>query len=202
MSNAVSKSEVLEALRQSINEIELAGQSSKSQAHASGVARTKRANNANGKNDANNEAFKKIQRLLNCREHSTRSLHKRLVRGGFSESVANAAISRACECGLVSDARFAETLVSSRRSQGYGIGAIERELYDNNISPQSCPAFCEFAESSNSATETQRALEFLHKRPTRSKNPRQAAYRNLVQRGYSTYVASAAAKAWTQASKS
>ena len=198
MKNAIPKSEMLEQLRQNISEIESQGRNSNKEVRGSESNKTNSLSEPNAENEANNDAFKKIQRLINCREHSKKSLFKRLVRDGFSEQASNAAVNRACECGLVSDARFAEVLVSSRLAQGYGIGAIERELCDNGIDPQSCTAFCELSETSSSASEIQRALEFMSKRPSRSKNPRQAAYRKLVSRGYGTHVASAAAKKWEE----
>lgn len=185
MAKNKSRESIISELRSNINEIET----------QQGIT-TSKIKKQNFKSE--DEAFKKIQRLINCREHSVKSLTERLERSGFSGQVSNAAVERACECGLVSNARFAEVLVTSRRSQGYGIKGIECELKKNDIDPASCAVFCQLEENQSTEQEIERAVEFLSKHPSHSKNPMPAAYRKLLGRGYESSIASAAARKWAE----
>lgn len=141
-------------------------------------------------------AMKKIERLAAVREQASVSLQARLVRDGFSEAVASQAVTRACECGLVDDARYADVLVRSRLAQGRGVPGIERELSKLSIDPSQIE---QLREADDTESELSRALSLLERKPPRAKNKRDAAYRRLVQKGYSSAVASSAARHWTEA---
>ena len=139
-------------------------------------------------------AFAKIVRLASTSEQATRPLKERLLREGYPESAADAAIGRAVSCGLVDDSRYAEVLVRSRLSQGRGRPGIRAELERLGLDAQSCEPVFEECEQS----ELERALDLLDARPPRAKNKRDACYRRLVSKGYSSDVASSASRRWCE----
>lgn len=145
-----------------------------------------------------NAAMRKIERLCSMREQASKQLFQRLVRDGFSEKVANSAISRALSCGLVDDMRFADVLVRCRVAAGKGCAGIARELSALDIDPLSVDEFVKLSESDESV-ELDRALALLMRKPPRAKNAREAAYRKLVTKGYSAEISSRASRMWFDA---
>ena len=73
-------------------------------------------------------AFEKVTRLACARERGSRELIDRLVRDGFSREVAESAVRRALDCGLIDDVRYGTVLVRTRVAQGRGRKGIEDEL--------------------------------------------------------------------------
>lgn len=67
-------------------------------------------------------------KLLARREHSARELKRKLEARGVGEQQASDAVAELSREGWQSDARYAELLVRSRVSQGYGPLRIEAEL--------------------------------------------------------------------------
>lgn len=67
-------------------------------------------------------------KLLARREHSARELKRKLKTRGIGEDEAAATVAHAGAAGWQSDARYAELLVRSRVSQGYGPVRIQAEL--------------------------------------------------------------------------
>ncbi len=140
-------------------------------------------------------AFRKITRLCAQREQSSKELRKRLAREGYSAEVVDKAIERSCACGLLDDRRFAEVLVRSRLAAGKGLLGIARELNSHDLDASEIEAYTE-AEALGEDAELARACEVLRRKPPRAKNAREAAYRRLVQKGYSSSVAAKAARLW------
>lgn len=141
------------------------------------------------------KAFRKIERLACAREQASAALRRRLVREGFSEEDAAAAVARAVACGLVDDRRYADVLVRSRLAQGKGRRGIAAELAELGIDAEGVAALAEGGQGDgDDAGELARALAVLDRRPPRAKNLRDAAYRRLVQKGYGSSVASSAAR--------
>ena len=142
-------------------------------------------------------AFKKIVELANVQERSTYQLRTRLKRDGFSESSIEAAIERAIECGIVNDFRYADILIRSRISQGHGSAGIENELRKQNIDVDEVPGW-PFEYPLSYDEEYARALDLLERRPTKSKNAQNGAYRKLMQKGYPSSIASQVARQWAE----
>lgn len=138
-------------------------------------------------------AFRRIERLQAPRDHAAEELRQRLLREEYPEASVEEALERAVRCGLVDDERFAEMLVRSRLSAGRGVRGIESELTGWGIDPESI----EWPEVDEDA-ELARALELLERKPPRSKNQREGAYRRLMQKGYGSSVASTAARLWAE----
>lgn len=164
-------------------------------------------------------AFEKVTRLTCARERGSRELIDRLVRDGFSQEVAESAVWRALDCGLIDDTRYGAVLIRTRVSQGRGRKGIEDELERAGIAASDIPGWpeeffsvddfdpfrvnanaeddvvgCTFGSESSDEQEIERALALLRRKPPRSKNVLASAYRKLVTKGYSTSVASAATR--------
>ncbi|WP_101722528.1 regulatory protein RecX [Eggerthella timonensis] len=142
-------------------------------------------------------AFRKIERLCLVREQASEQLRRRLARDGFEPEAVEAALSRALACGLVDDARFADVLVRSRLAQGRGKRGIAAELEGLGIDADGVDALAE--RDGDDAGEVERALALLDRKPPRAKNRRDAAYRRLAQKGFSSSVSSTAARLWCEA---
>ena len=145
-------------------------------------------------------AMKKIERLCSLREQASFSLRDRLVRDGFPEEVARTAVDRAVACGLVDDARFADVLVRCRLAAGKGCAGIARELSSLGIDPDSVDAYRE-ADAGGFDDEIRRALDVLARKPPHAKNAREAAFRKLMGKGFSSSGASSAARRWWESSR-
>lgn len=164
-------------------------------------------------------AFEKVTHLACTRERGSRELIDRLVRDGFPQEVAESAVRRALDCGLIDDTRYGAVLIRTRVAQGRGRKGIEDELERAGIAASDIPGWpeeffsvddfdpfrvnanaeddvvgCSFGSESSDEQEIERALALLRRKPPRSKNVQASAYRKLVTKGYSTSVASAATR--------
>lgn len=71
--------------------------------------------------------------LLARREHSCQELTAKLVRKGWSESIAQEVVQALANEHMVSDERFAESLLQTRRQRGYGPVRIQHELSQKGV---------------------------------------------------------------------
>lgn len=142
-------------------------------------------------------AYQKILRMASVRERSTVQLRVRLERDGFDPTAIEAALERAGRNRVVDDARYAEFYVRSKLACGKGAVGILRELEGLGIDPECVEPFQEHCLEGQEAEE-ERAMELLRRRPPRSKNKRESAFRKLMQQGYSTSVASSVARRWAE----
>ncbi len=67
------------------------------------------------------------------REHSSLELEQKLLRKGFSPTLARALIADLAAQRLVSDDRFVETLIRARRTRGHGPVRIAQELKEKGV---------------------------------------------------------------------
>lgn len=141
--------------------------------------------------------MKKIIAWVNASDKSERAIRERLERDGFEQAEIDEAVARAVDYGFIDDLRYAAVLIRSRLAQGKGESGIRRELASHNIDIDDVPGWPEeFVGSDDS--EVDRALNYLERHPSRSKNVREGAFRKLVQRGYSVSVATTAARIWSE----
>ena len=157
-------------------------------------------NAPNGPESASNDAsqaLKKIVDLVNVSDRSELSVRERLSQCGFEEAAIEEAVSRAKDYGFIDDMRFAEVLIRSRIAQCKGSAGIERELAKNGIDPSSIEGW-PYEYEVDDEVELDQALSFLDRKPPKSKNLREGAFRKLVQRGFPISVASTAARMWTE----
>lgn len=142
------------------------------------------------------DTFNKIVRLVSVRDRSVVELETRLKRDGYDSVAIDLAVDRALSCGLLDDKRFAESLIRTRVSAGKGRQGIEVELQRNGIDPDSITGWPEDFVGTESE-EIEQALAFLKRRPPTAKNKRDAAYRKLISKGYSSHIASSVARLWS-----
>ncbi|MCG6935239.1 MAG: recombination regulator RecX [Proteobacteria bacterium] len=71
--------------------------------------------------------------LLANREHSTRQLQDKLLARGYSSEEVAEALQTLTRDGLLSDARFVEAFVYSRRQRGSGPLKIRAELHQRGV---------------------------------------------------------------------
>ncbi len=139
------------------------------------------------------DAFARLLRTVSSRDRSEADVRKRLSEAGFSEAAIDQAVDRARSAGILDDARFADVLIRSRVSQGRGKAGIERELADQGIEVDSVSGWPD-DYFTDGQSELDRALCLLERKPPAAKNKREAAYRKLVGKGFSSGVASEAAR--------
>lgn len=136
-----------------------------------------------------------IINLVNVSDHSEHSIRKRLVRDGFPDEEIENAVGKAKDYGFINDSRYAEVLIRSRISQGKGSAGIERELKSQNIDIETVEGW-PYDYPVSYDEELNRAIDLLERKPPKSKNIREGAYRKLVSKGYSSSVASSASRIW------
>ncbi|HZX71311.1 MAG TPA: regulatory protein RecX [Rhodanobacter sp.] len=88
----------------------------------------KRRDRADQDEKPRRSAYDKALGLLVRREHSQRELQAKLRQGGYEVGEATAAIGRLGEQHYQDEQRFAQALVRSRLSQGYGPLRLRAEL--------------------------------------------------------------------------
>ena len=142
-------------------------------------------------------AWAKILRLLTAREHSTESLRQRLLRDGYDEAVVETVIDKGIRTHIIDNNRYGEALVRTRIASGKGLEPVKDELAELGIDIDSLESYQDYVNSSDEG-EIERAYELLCRRPPRSKNLREGAFRKLVTNGFSTSVASTVAKRWSE----
>jgi len=76
---------------------------------------------------------KKLMDFLSRREHSDQELKNKLARRVSSLELLEEEISKLKEEGLISNKRFAEAYIQSRKNKGFGSLRIERELQQRGI---------------------------------------------------------------------
>ncbi len=154
-----------------------------------------RATPSESDSDNSSAAFKKIVDLVNLQERSSNQLRTKLKRASFTDNAIEEALTRATDCGIVDDMRYAQILIRSRISQQCGSAGIEQELKKEGIDINLVPGW-PFDYPLSYDEELERAIELLQRKPTRSKNQREGAFRKLVQKGYPISIASQAASQW------
>ncbi|SEI46791.1 regulatory protein RecX [Frateuria terrea] len=131
-------------------------------------------------------AYDKALGLLARREHSRRELRTKLRQGGYEGEEATAAIDRLGKQHYQDDDRFAEILVRSRASQGYGPQRIRAELKTHAVPDERIRQLLDEAEVDWEAS----ALEQLRRRyagkgaADHAERARRAQF--LLRRGFAT----------------
>ena len=141
------------------------------------------------------EAFRKILGLVNVSDRSEKTIRERLGRAGFTPDAIDESVNRAISYGIIDDIRYGSVYVRSQLARGKGIDGITYGLRKQDIDISSIPGWPEEFDVDESS-EVNRALEVLERRPPRSKNMHEGAFRKLVGKGYSVAVASKAARLW------
>jgi len=83
-----------------------------------------------------NDARVVAMRLLAIREHSTSELARKLLQKGFAADEVHELLSALALENLLSNERFTECFISSRRQRGSGPVKIKKELQQHRIDPE------------------------------------------------------------------
>ncbi|HYZ81599.1 MAG TPA: RecX family transcriptional regulator [Solirubrobacteraceae bacterium] len=138
---------------------------------------------------------------LNPRDRTVDEVRRRLQRGGVSEEVAEEALRRLADQGLIDDARFARLFVADkRRLEQWGVERLRRGLRERGIDRALAEeALAEGADDEGAAgdadepeTELERALAVLRRRfpdPPQDRRDRNRALGMLLRKGYETELA-------------
>ncbi len=138
-------------------------------------------------------ACKKILRSASAREQSTKLMREKLIRDNFSPDVINEALERACRSQVIDDHRYSNMLIRSTLSQGKGLTFALKEIEELGVDVENLDSYKEYLEQGEECDES-RALAFLNAHPPHAKNKHESAYRKLINKGYSSSVASTAAR--------
>lgn len=141
-------------------------------------------------------ALQKVVRVVNLREQSTATMRRKLEQAGFEASVVDSTLQRAQQIGLIDDRRYAEALVRSTLSSGKGLRHARSQLEALGISLDEVEAYQDHV--ADGPSEVDRALDLLSRKRFTAKNKRQAAYRTLVGKGFSSDAASSAVRIWSE----
>ncbi|WP_165172489.1 regulatory protein RecX [Adlercreutzia sp. ZJ242] len=143
------------------------------------------------------EAYQKVLRCVSVREQSTARMRDKLMRAGFAPEAADRAIERACRVGALDDVRYAEALVRATLAAGKGLRFAEAEIEELGIDVSALDAYRDHLDAGE-GDEVARALAAIRARPPRAKNKREAAFRRCVAKGFSSDVATSAARIWCE----
>lgn len=138
------------------------------------------------------QCWKRVQAIIDKKDVSPNELKNRLSREGYTLRVAEDAVERAKQCGLIDDARYAEVYIHSKIRAGWGRNRIERELEERGISVSAIPGYPQEFFSNDS--ELARADVALSKKRIPDRDPYQKLVRFLIGRGFSTSVSQAAVR--------
>lgn len=143
------------------------------------------------------KAFSRILRMVSHRERCSYDIRVKLLQEGYPEGAAETALERAVSLRIVDDVRFAESFIVSSLHAGKGRRGIACDLVQKGIQSQDVERLM-FEHSSDFASDYERAMKLLDTHPPRSKNVRDGAYRKLIAKGYSSEIASFAARTYEE----
>ncbi len=130
----------------------------------------------------------KLQVFLAQREYAEQEMRVRLCGCGFDVSVVDEAIARACQTGIIDDARFADLFITQKINAGWGQLKIERELQRRGVSGDILPGYPEPYFSFEQ--EVKRARICADGYQGRAKDKRNAIFNRLMSKGFSSEVCS------------
>lgn len=134
----------------------------------------------------------RIETLICRRDYSSYALREKLRLDGYFSSVVKESVERAVEVGLVDDARYADSYVRAKVSQGWGAIRIERELERKGLSTSLLEGWPQSYLSV--ASQKEKALSLARRKRLTGKNDYERIVRFLASKGYSFELCSSAAK--------
>ena len=134
----------------------------------------------------------RIERLIDRREYSSKEVEGKLVADGYPQGVIEECLERACEIGLVSDSRYADSFIRSKVYAGWGMGRISRELSQRGIEVSSVRGWpYDYLDPEDEVT---RAVKLARTKHVSTARPYEKLVRYLCTKGYTTGVATRAAR--------
>ena len=146
--------------------------------------------------DEGQKIWAKILRMASAREYSSQQVRSKLLHAGYPEALVDDALERAMNLRIIDDERYSDSLIRRRVASGKGLKPAIREIEELGVNPSQLASYGELYNNESDEAEVDRALSLLNKKPPRSKNLREGAFRKLVQAGYSADVASQASRIW------
>lgn len=137
-------------------------------------------------------AHDRMEELVGRRDYSSSELAARLREEGYPQRAVDPVVSRACEVGIVDDARFGAAFARSKVLAGWGRLRIERELSRRGVAAAEIPGWPD--EFVPDEEERSRALALASRRRLSGKNDYQKIVRFLCSRGFSVGVATSVAR--------
>lgn len=132
-------------------------------------------------------AWEQLVRLFDRRDYAEAECLQKLRLEGFERDVSQATVQRGVDCGLVSNARFADAFVRSKVNAGWGTRRIERELAKRGIKTSELAGWpYEYLDPDD---EFERAMCVASRKTVREPNKYAKLVRFLVGRGFSYDVA-------------
>jgi regulatory protein len=129
-------------------------------------------------------------KYLSRRDRSVHEMRVKLERSAIDGRVADEAIGRLLDLGLLDDARFARLFAEDKRTlEGWGSGRIERALAARGISPELVQ---EALGTASAESEFDRALSLLRQRfpaAPQNRRDRDRALGVLLRKGYDSELA-------------
>lgn len=137
-------------------------------------------------------AHARMEELVGRRDYSRVELLERLSSDGYPSSVAEQVVSRACEVGIVDDARYGAAFMRSKILAGWGRIRIERELSRRGVDVSEVAGWPE--EFFDADEERERALALASRRRLSGRNDYQRLVRFLSSRGFAAGLATSVAR--------
>lgn len=159
--------------------------------------RRKRDYSSFDKEECDRIAFDKVTRSVSICEQSTAKMRKKLQESGLPDDSIEDALQKAVRIGAIDDKRYAECLIRSTLASGKGLKFALKEVESLGIDPYELDSYNEYLDEGDDAV-IERAIDFLTRHPSRSKDVRGAAYRKLVTKGYDHSVASTASRLYAE----
>jgi regulatory protein len=136
-------------------------------------------------------ARSRIERLIDRREYASSEIRRKLREDGYHSDVIDQCVKRACEAGLVSDQRFADSFIRSKVYSGWGMARIARELSRRGIEADTLPGWpYEYLDPED---ELSRAEDLARTRRVYGPRAYEKLVRHLCGKGFSMSVATKAA---------
>ena len=132
-------------------------------------------------------AHARMEALVSRRDYSRKELTERLRADGYPSDVVRELVGRACQSGIVDDARYADVLIRSKVWAGWGERRIAQELQRRGVDPDSVEGWPEAYLPADA--EHDRALELASHRRLTGKNDYARLVRFLCGRGFATGLA-------------
>ena len=137
-------------------------------------------------------AHARMEELVGRRDYSRSELAERLARDGYRDEVAHEIVDRACEVGIVDDARYGAAFARSKALNGWGRLKVERELARRGVDAAAIPGWPD--EFFSADEERERALSLASRRRVTGKNDYQKLVRFLCARGFSMGLSASVAR--------
>lgn len=137
-------------------------------------------------------AHARMEDLVGRRDYARAELVERLMRDGYRRDVVDEIVERACETGIVDDARYGAAFARSKVLAGWGRVKVERELARRGVEVADVPGWPD--EFFSADEERERALALASRRRLTGKNDYQKLVRFLCGRGFPMGVATSVAR--------